>query len=242
MMLSLLFILQAVTGSAQTPTPIYQLSVESSSCVYSAELNGFPLTSAHEDQDVSVPLNLYLIGSSNQLKISHKGEKCILKITVFKQTQETRTRIYEAKGARTARLSHTFDTQVNAFHRWARSVPYTNQQSLKTFAIRLVKLLSSAQHQEYLSLSAPKLRDYADAFGYPLSVFEESLKTSLKIFEGAPLLSREEVTLEPLLGGRLWRLKGSPKHQHLVKIKRDDEELSLEVIVGSLRGELRIVR
>ena len=241
-MLSLFFILQAVTGAAQTPAPIYQLSVESSSCVYSAELNGFPLTSAHEDQDVSVPLNLYLIGPSNQLKVSHKGERCALKVTVFKQTQDARTRIYEVKGAKASSLSHTFDTQVNVFQRWTRSKPYTNQQDLKTFATRLVKLLSSAQYQEYLSLSAPKLRDYADAFGYPLSVFEESLKTSLKTFEGAPLLRRDEVTLEPLLGGRLWRLKGSPKHQHLVKIKRDDEELSLEVIVGSLGGELRIVR
>ena len=81
-MLLITLVLQFLTNAISAERPIYQLSVEAQNCTYSISLNEFPITQPNESGSASLPLNLYLIGLKNQLKIQHKGELCQWELTI----------------------------------------------------------------------------------------------------------------------------------------------------------------
>ena len=120
-MLSIALVLQLMMNLGSVSSPIYQLSIETQKCTYSITLNAYPLTKPNESDRISIPLNLYLIGPKNQLKIQHKGKACQWVLTIFKQVRGKMIKFTQAQGRGTSYQVLSFDTEVETFRQWTQS-------------------------------------------------------------------------------------------------------------------------
>ena len=90
-------------------------------------------------------------------------------------------------------------------------------------------------------MSSAKIADYAQSFVVSTEVLKASMRSSLPALANTQSLRTEDIILEPLLGGRLRRLRLSERSSALLSVKSAQEDYNLDVIVAEDMGELVII-
>lgn len=227
---------------------IVQVSAANAGCRYDLALNGVPLTKGETSDVFSLPVNPWLQGQDNALEasVTAKADTCRLELTVVEvdqgagRTRELVTGAVDAK-AKTATLP--FASAVDALSAWKAAAPWKDQAALRAYAVQLVNLARAGKADAWLEEVAPKVDQLAAAFRADRAVLVAAEREGLKDFAKVlPPLAAKDVVVEPLLDGRLWRLRNPAHPRALFVVKQGDEVRAMEIVVGAVDGKLRVVR
>jgi hypothetical protein len=140
-----------------------------------------------------------------------------------------------------------FDSEGPSFrHRFAEG-PTAAQRDVLAYAMKLRQLFADQDRAGIAHAMAPKMADYAAAYGGDAAEIERELYEHLdgRLFSRGLLLdfTADDVVATPFCDGRLWRLERKPRHA-FVQTREDAEGLDckMDVFVGVVDGGLRIVR
>ena len=263
-MMCFVLINSSVTHAKNPAAPMkpefYYLQVTALDCQVTCSLNGFPVYEINAEGELSnqIPVNLYLIGKKNELKIRIKPN------TDGPGKVEASTYLYgaseivstdDAQGDREKFIVESMDGSKEAtfyfdndkfdFSAVISEGPVIDQESeLKAYAAELLTILKKKDIKTLLSEMDPKVRDYAISFSAAEETLINSLKGQLTEILSHNKLKKpsiDDIIYVPYCGGRLWGLKIKPDLP-FVYISEDDTVISLEIYVGTANGVLKIVR
>lgn len=236
-----LTLLLAAAASAQPI--IVQLTLSNGGCRYDLSLNGVPLTKADTSDGFTTPINGWLAGASNTIEVQvapTEGTNCRLEIEVTEAQKPVAKGSVDAK-AKALKLE--LASSVDALGPWLAARPFGDEKALKAYAVKLAGLVRSGQVDAWVKEAAPKYAELSKAFGVDAALLSSSERRALLDFKKVlPVFPPSEVVVEPLLGGRLHRLRWSKHPSALFHVKAKDEERTFDVVVGAVDGALKVVR
>ncbi len=221
-------------------------------------LNGFPVYELRSEGEVTnqIPVNVYLAGRKNELKIWMKPldgpAKVVVSAYLYDDSDVVSTDdaqpgrkefVVESSGEPKEQVFH-FDSGKFDFSEVFLDAPVIAMgPELNTYAAALLKMIGGTDVKGLLAEMNPKVRDYALAFSAPEEVLRTSLEEQLSMFLSDEKLVKpipEEITWTSYCEGRVWALRGS-SGRALLYID-DGNDQSLEIYVALVDGKLGIVR
>ncbi len=148
----------------------------------------------------------------------------------------------------------TFDSEdVPSFRERFVEAPVIEDTSvLKDFAIRLRDLAKNKSTRRLFELSNPKFQIYATAYPSQSKSEQDDLESFLEVFEEkyygrSPFLEfdREDLVLKKWAGGRVWEInvdRGEALEDSFFLSRLDGEVWTMDIFVGKVDGELKVVR
>jgi len=231
-------------GLTPTPTPpIYHLAFQGTGCTYSAQLNDYPVAAKDTSDHFGQPVNLLLVGSGNRLVVTTEGTRCALNVSVNQIHRQAGTSksLVSAKLTGVATQTYTFDSQIKPLTRWLATTPFRDDAGLRQFAIDLMALAIKPDQAKFKPLFTTKALEYHQAYGLPLPDLMQSMFRTLSELGSAKPLTVADIELDPILGGRLWRLRARGQSAAFFSVKVDDELRQLSVVVGRVDGKWVVV-
>lgn len=227
---------------------IVQLTVSNGGCRYELSLNGVVLAKADTSDGANQPINGWLHGASNALEVSvtPRESACRLEVTVTevdpaaKRSKELARGTVDEKGKA---LTLEFGSSIDALRELPAAAPATDEKALRAYAVKLAGMVRAGKSSAFVKEAAPKYAQLARAFGVEPGMLSSSEATALQDFKKVlPALGPAQVVIEPLLGGRLHRLRHAKHPNALFVLGPAGEERTFEVIVGVVDGALKVVR
>jgi len=245
-----LLALLLLPAAAWAKPTVVTLSLSDSGCRYTVTLNGVDLVH-DEDADIfTMPVNPWLAGKDNTVDLTVKpvkGKKeCEAQLKVEEMDRANwRTHVL-ALGkvdGKTGKASFSFESRIDALTAWKKAAPFKDEKALKAYAVKLADLARTGKWDLWLVEARPKYEELAKAFEAPRAALMEADQNAFSGFEEIlPPLKASQVVLEPILDGRLWRLRIKKHETSLFVVQQGDTEEAMEIIVGQVDGELRVVR
>lgn len=222
---------------------IVQLTVSNAGCKFDLAVNGVPLAKDDTSDGLTQPINMWLKGAGNavELKVAPKEKACRLEAKVSEGERELSKA--DASGDKPTTLKLDFDSKIDALGPWLAAEPLKDEKALKAYAVKLADLVRAGQGDAFVKEAAPKYAELAKAFGVEPAMLSGAEKQALQDFKKVlPKLTAADVVAEPLLGGRLFRLRHAKHKSALFVVKSADSERSFDVVVGGSGGALKVVR
>jgi len=148
----------------------------------------------------------------------------------------------------------TFDSEdVPSFRERLTEAPVIEDTSaLKDFAMQLRNLARDQSPTRLFELSAPKFQIYATAYPSQSKSEQDDLESFLEVFEEKyygrkPFLEfdRDDLVLKKWAEGRLWEInvdRGEALEDAFFLSREDGEVWVMDIFVGKVDGELKVVR
>jgi hypothetical protein len=210
-------------------------------------INGFPVISTDSSGDAgftSVPLNAFLIGKGNLLKVEVLDRKPDAEFSA-KVEHVQQGDMVETGGEGQITLDqpeYRFDSDVDHFSGLLAAAQPVEPKVMVDFALKLRDYLNSRKRKELVTLLSPKMAALADVFGVPIEAVEEQVDEVVgALCSARHKFEAEDVNAVPCCNERLWQLldhQGEP----LIRIKNDEGGLSLDIVAAKMPEGIRIVR
>ncbi len=247
------------------PFPIYHLDFSVTRGRVSALLNGFPVAELHADErrGISVPINPYLVGANNELRVVVHGldpaagvEAAVRRFTkgraIRPDSGTTITRITANPAERVVhgswKLRATFSSlDAPSFEdELMASEPWMDYRALSKYAMHLRQLIQDERADALLEELRPKIEAHACAFAEdPEAMTEEIgrfIVDELLTTEPRMEFTADDLMCVPHCGGRLWSIERRGCRPLLDEDDSQPPRSRLRVFVARREGRLRIVR
>lgn len=233
---------------------IWQVSANYAGLDAKGTINGFPVFTADtagsgETGFATAPLNQYLVGAGNVLRIevTGKGEGARLSCSVEDaQTGDIIDTGHAAEielpaGDPPHVVEIPFDSEMDDFRSLLERVRPSDAETMTAFALRLRDALNGGDSETVMGWFRPKFESAASAFGYPVEMVMKQAGGMIEAFSGKNLaFEAADVDARPCCDDRLWNLKNRDG-KALIRIEEGDEIMSLDVCAAALPDGIAVV-
>ncbi|MTI38125.1 hypothetical protein [Fulvivirga lutimaris] len=253
--IGILSFLLILTTKTMAQPDFYHLSVNSENIKFTCYLNGFPVYASEDEYDaiVSLPVQLFLVGKNNTLKIEaeayDKSKPGILEADVapFSQGEMVDTGGIDAKlSMEVTDMSSkemTFDNERFDFSDLLLTGDQLKEADVKAFGKKLYGYLVAGDAKGFVGEMAVKIRDYAATNPYTEEQMREGLTQQLQqtfFSQKHDAVADDQISVVSYSDGRIWEIK--IRGEEFLKYNEDGGSMQMPVYVGSVKGKLSIVR
>lgn len=235
--------------------PVWQLIVNYAGITAAGTINGFPILDVASADDgasgfAGVPLNPYLIGRGNRLRIEVTGRRpgatlaCSIQCLGRDDVVDTGTAepVALPDGAPPHVIERTFDSEEAGFAALLAQARPTTAEVVTAFALRLRDTLNAGDSEGAWTCFRPKFEAIAAAIGQPLSAIEGQVRAMLAMLAGARhAFDAADVVAQPICDAKLWRLRHRDGGE-LLRVRQDDGTVTVDCCVAALAGGVAVVR
>jgi hypothetical protein len=226
---------------------IWQLTANYSGVSARGRINGFPVITTDASGEAgatSAPLNAFLIGKGNVLKVEVLDRKpdaeFSAKVEHVQQGDMVET---GGEGQVTLdQLEYTFDSDEDHFSGLLAAAQPVDAKVMVDFALKLRDYFNGRKHKELVTLLSPKMAALADVFGVPIEAVEEQVDEVIDaLCRAKHKFEAADVNPVGCCGNKLWQLMDT-QGEPLIRIKNDEGGLSLDIVAAKVPEGIRIVR
>jgi hypothetical protein len=213
-------------------------------------INGYPIISADTAESgeagfTSAPLNPFLVGKGNVLKVEITGRGKDAEFNARVEAFQPGDMVDSGGTGQISldQLEHTFDTDEDHFSELLKQAQPATRDEMVAFALKLRDLLNGKKRKEALALFRPKMEALAGVFGVPVNAVTEQVEEVIgTMCKAKHQFDKADVNAQSCCDGKLWQLLDKQGNALIRMEDQDGGTFSMDITAAKLPQGILIVR